>query len=48
MDWPAAADALIKVVREIGFPAGGVLLVSILLWKAMDAWGKKRSGRSDD
>ena len=43
MDWNAAADALIKVVRELGIPTGIGLAAIILGWKALDAWGRHRS-----
>lgn len=41
MDWNALADAVIKVWNGIGWWAcliGGGL---IIIWKALDAWGKK-------
>jgi len=41
VDWNAAADAVIKIGREFGLwailLAGGLAVV----WKALDAWGKR-------
>jgi hypothetical protein len=42
MDWNAAADAVIKLWREIGVWACGGLALAALLWKGLDAWGKRK------
>jgi hypothetical protein len=42
MDWNAAADAFIKVWREVGQFAATALIAAGLLWKALDSWGKRK------
>lgn len=48
MDWNAAADAFLKVWRETSLPSYGgagvsLIVVAILAWKFLDAWGKRRT-----
>jgi hypothetical protein len=43
-DWPAAARAFIEVWNAVGWKTVGGIAAVVLLWKFIDAWGK-RPGR---
>lgn len=41
-DWPAFADSIVKIWREMGWKAlaGGSMV--LLAWKYIDSWGKRK------
>ena len=41
MDWDAAADAVIKIVRELGIPTGIGLAALVLGYQALKSWGQR-------
>lgn len=40
--WGQLADAIIKLWHEIGWWSLGGAAVVALVWKALDAWGKRK------
>ena len=45
--WHEMSQALLDIWRGMGWQALTGLAVVVLAWKALDAWGKKRGGKSD-